>query len=99
MNSTETANNTDKQVNETPKGDKQMNKKQTIAMIEAQCVEWDNLYTVSKAKDAGLVLSVLESVLHAMKTGNGFSQGEYAGMLACYGSDDLKDMVFPKYTK
>jgi hypothetical protein len=73
-----------------------MNKKQTIEMLEQQATVWNKIYTESKAKDAGLVLSVIESLLQAVKTGNGFAEGEYSGMVSCYGSEQLLDSVFKK---
>ena len=67
-----------------------MNKKQTIEMLNKQIDVWDKAYTTSRGKDAGLVVSVLQSILSTVMSGNGYADNELAGMTACYGSEALK---------
>lgn len=74
-----------------------MNKKQLVKLLEQQAVAWHKLYVDSKAKDAALVESVIEDMLVAVNNPETAPvDGQYVGMVACYGSDQLRDHVFPK---
>ena len=72
-----------------------MNKKQLVKLLEQQAAAWHKLYVDSKATDAALVESVIQDMLCAVNNPNTAPvDGQYAGMVACYGSDQLRDHVF-----
>lgn len=69
------------------------------SMLDRQRDEWNRIYNHSKALDAGLVLSVLNDLQSAIDRNTPIAEGDYAGMISCYGSDKLKDHVFKKETQ